>query len=139
MMKNTLSLLVVILLALCCFGCGNNIKISGTVKYPDGTPVTQGNVVFESGSESFFGKINADGTYTSGGTKEVQGIPVGTYKVWLSATEISENTMRPDGTVGAYSTTPTVARKYTSPSTTDLTFEVKAGGPKRFDIEVEKP
>ena len=134
-----ISLTVVLLFVVFCFGCGSGVKISGTVKFPDDTPVTQGNVVFESGTDSFFGKISADGKYVTGGTKEVQGIPKGTYKVWLSATETSENTVRSDGTVGAYSTTPTVARKYTSPSTTDLTFEVKSGGPKTFDFTVEKP
>ena len=136
-MKNIALVLAFSLLMVC--GCGNKTKISGTVKYSDGTPVTKGNVVFDTGVDSFFGKINNDGTYVTGGTKEVEGIPSGTYKVWLSATESSENTQRADGTVGAYSTTPTVAKKYTSPNSTDLTFEVKSGGPRAFDIVVEKP
>ncbi|MDR1958002.1 MAG: hypothetical protein LBQ54_02990 [Planctomycetaceae bacterium] len=126
-------------LTLCFAGCDGKAKISGTVKFFDGTPVTQGSVVFDSGTESYFGTIRKDGTYVTGGNQQVEGIPNGNYKVWLAQTETIENTLDAKGEVVSYKTTPTVAKKWTSPNTTELTFEVKPGGQKTFDLVVEKP
>jgi hypothetical protein len=131
--------LVVLLSCLLLTGCGNGTKITGTVKLSDGTPVTKGQVVFDNGTESYFGTIKSDGTYVTGGNKTVEGIPNGHYKVWLAGTETAENQFGADGTVTSYTVTQTVAKKYTSPNTTDLKFEVKPGGTKTFDITVEKP
>ncbi|MDR2171410.1 MAG: hypothetical protein LBP59_14805 [Planctomycetaceae bacterium] len=120
-------------------GCSGKVQISGTVKYSDGDPVTRGNVVFESADSSYFGVINKDGTYITGGNKQVEGIPKGTYKVWLAQTESSENFFDENGTVVSYTITPKVAKKFTSSDSTDLIFEVKSGGTKTFNIVVEKP
>ncbi|MDR2171429.1 MAG: hypothetical protein LBP59_14900 [Planctomycetaceae bacterium] len=124
---------------ICVVGCSGKVQISGTVKYSDGAPVTKGNVVFESADSSYFGVINNDGTYITGGNKQVEGIPKGIYKVWLAQTESSEDILDENGTVVSYNITQAVAKKFTSPETTDLTFEVKPGGQKTFNIVVEKP
>ena len=124
---------------LCAFvGCSQGTRISGTVRFDDGTPITQGSVVFNSSTESFFGTITSDGRYTTGGEREKQGIPDGTYTVWLSGTETSDNTFDGEGNVVSYTVTRPVAAVFTSPSTSPLRFEVKKGGPKTFDIVVER-
>ncbi|MDR2168627.1 MAG: carboxypeptidase-like regulatory domain-containing protein [Planctomycetaceae bacterium] len=123
----------------CVTGCSGKVQISGTVKYSDGAPVTKGNVVFENADSSYFGVINNDGTYITGGNKQVEGIPKGIYKVWLAQTESSENILDENGKVVSCNTTQTVAKKFTSSETTDLTFEVKPEGQKTFNIIVEKP
>jgi hypothetical protein len=128
----------VLCLLFCFTGCSGKIKISGTVTFSDGTPVTKGNVVFDNGTQSYFGIIK-DGTYVTGGNKAIEGIPNGTYKVWLAQTETTENTLDTDGHVTSYKVTQTIAKKFTSPNTTELTFEVKPDGQKTFDIVVEKP
>jgi hypothetical protein len=120
-------------------GCSGKTKISGTVTFPDGTPVTKGSVVFDNGTDSYFGTIKNDGTYITGGNKQVEGIPNGNYRVWLAQTEITENTLDANGDVTSYKVTQTVAKKFTSPITTELTFEVKPDGQKIFNIIVEKP
>jgi hypothetical protein len=135
---------VLLLGVLFCFavslsGCSGKTKISGTITFSDGTPVTQGNVVFDNGTNSYFGTIKNNGTYITGGNKQVEGIPNGTYKVWLAQTEIIDNTLDANGLVTSYKVTPTVAKKFMSLTTTDLTFEVKPDGQKTFNIIVEKP
>jgi hypothetical protein len=132
----TLTSITFLFVTLTIFGCGGGgTVITGSVKYTDGTPVTLGQVVFDNGVKSYFGQIRADGTYSSGGNKAVEGIPDGSYKIWLSGTiDGSAEGNDPD-----YSGRLTIAKKYISPATTDLTFEVKSGGTKVFDITVEKP
>jgi hypothetical protein len=75
----------------------------------------------------------------TGGNKTVEGISDGKYKIWFAGTEIVENKLDANGFTESYSVTLTMAKKYTSASTTDLEFEVKPGGPKTFDIVIEKP
>jgi hypothetical protein len=122
-------------------GCSRTTKISGTVKFSDGTPINFGNVVFGSETHSYYGTIKSDGTYITGGVKEAEGIPDGTYKIYLTATEEVENTYAPDGRKELidYKVTQRVAAKHRSYETTDLSFEVKPGCPKTYDIVVEKP
>lgn len=130
---------VVCLVLLCAFiGCSQGTRLTGTVSFDDGTPVTKGDVVFDSSKESFFGTITADGHYTTGGEKEKQGIPDGVYTVWLSGTESSENTSNVAGDAVSYTVTRPVAEMFTSPSKSPLKFEVKPGGPKTFDVVVER-
>ena len=121
-----------------CIGCSQGTQTTGTVRFDDGTPITQGSVVFNSSTESFFGTITSDGRYTTGGEKEKQGLPDGTYTVWLSGTETSNNTLDGEGNVVSYTVTHPVAPAFTSPSTSPLKFEVKKGGSKTFDVVVER-
>ncbi|MDR1382735.1 MAG: hypothetical protein LBJ67_02635 [Planctomycetaceae bacterium] len=131
--------LIVLLFCLFCIGCDHGTKISGTVKFSDGTPVTKGQVVFDNGTNSYFGAISSNGSYITGGNKTVEGIPNGNYKIWFAGTETTDNKTGADGTITSYTVTQTVAKKYTSPNTTDLKFEVKSSGATTFDITVEKP
>ena len=117
-------------------GCGGPVvKFSGAVTFPDGSPVTQGTVCFESENSRFVGRLDEIGRYSPGIKKQGTGIPVGQYKVWLADTSVlnvkkSKNSDHP---------TQTVAEKYCNADTTPLTFEVKKGGPKTFDFTVERP
>ena len=131
-------------LFLSCFlfsGCANKVKISGTVKFEDGEPVTRGQVTFRSADgATYYGYLDKNGKYSPGETRDGQPIPVGHYQVWLTATDISEEKMAVPGdpTTATYTVIRTVDGKYTSPDTTQLAFEVKAGGPKTFDFTVER-
>ena len=108
------------------------------MSFDDGTPITRGSVVFNSEKESFFGIITSDGHYSTGGAKEIQGIPDGVYTVWLSGTEEEVNKLDTAGNVTNYVVTQTVAMEYTSASRSPLRFEVKKGGSRTFDIKVER-
>lgn len=138
-MRKKIFIVSILWLMFCLIGCSGKTKISGTVTFSDGTPVTKGNVVFDNGTESYFGIIKNNGTYVTGGNKQIEGIPNGNYKVWLAQTEIIENTLGANGRVTSYKVTQTITKKFTSLNTTELTFEVKPDGQKTFDIVVEKP
>ena len=81
-------------LILCCFaltlffvsGCGN-AKVSGKVTLPDGSPLSKGEVIMQSDKIVAKGKIQQDGNYRMGTTKEFDGLPKGEYQVYLLSTE----------------------------------------------------
>lgn len=133
-MKKTIPMFFLLMFFLYLTGCSNGVKVTGTVKLVDGTPITQGSVVFDSKTDSFFGDIKSDGSYVTGGVKPEQKIPYGIYTVWLSGTEKIAN-----HSDSSYDVQIQIAKKYTSASTSGLQFELKPGGPKTFDIIVEKP
>ncbi|MDR1271326.1 MAG: hypothetical protein LBK82_17605 [Planctomycetaceae bacterium] len=120
-------------------GCGEPLhKVTGTVKYDDGSPVTLGNVSFDSDKFSFSSTIDANGYFSSPGQKS-KGIPEGTYRVYLTGTTKVPNIPDARGTFTQGTPEPTVAEKYCSAATASLTFEAKPGGTKTFDIVVERP
>jgi hypothetical protein len=129
----------------CFVGCSQKTKITGTVKYTDGTPIDFGYIVFDNGQKSYYGTIKTDGTYISGGIKEVEGIPAGVYKVWIAGTETRTNEVyekTADGEKGnliSYDEVQRVAEKHRSYEKTDLTFEIKRGGSTTYNVVVEKP
>jgi hypothetical protein len=75
-------LLSIILLALCCFGCGGQPKLKGSVVFSDDqSPLPCGTVMFDDGKVTAHGNIKEDGTFTVGSLKENDGLPAGSYKV----------------------------------------------------------
>jgi hypothetical protein len=124
-------------------GCSNKIKISGTVTFPDGEPVNFGQVCFDGNGKTYYGYLDEKGRYSPGELKDGDGIPYGTYKVWLAGTVLSEEILVGKGeeaeSSGYTKDTYRVAEKYTFPQTTDVIFEVKHDGSKKFDFTVERP
>jgi hypothetical protein len=142
--KNLMILLLLVVITFCFVGCSNTTKITGTVKYSDGTPIDFGSVVFDNGKNSYIGTIKKDGTYVTGGVKEVEGIPDGVYKIWLSGTgliinEVYSKKENGEGNLISYEEVQRVTEKYRFYEKTDLTFEVKRGGQTTYNIVVEKP
>jgi hypothetical protein len=128
------------LLCIAVQGCSRGTIITGTVKFSDGEPVTFGNIAFDDGKHAFVGMIKNDGTYTTG-LLEDEGIPGGTYKVYLQGTTAVANEVRNKQTdsIVSYDEVYRVAQKFCSRETTDLQIEVKSGGTQTFDITVERP
>jgi hypothetical protein len=112
------NILIFCLLSLVCtLGCGKQgFNVSGKVTFPDGKPVSGGQVTLTSGRISFSGDLIGEGTYTINAQ-----VPAGTYKV----------TVQSSGDPGK----PQVDPKYSNPATSELVCEVK--GPTMFDIKVE--
>ena len=120
-------------------GCGKNATVTGTVTFPDGTPLDRGVVIFENDKIAARGDIRKDGTYslTSG---EDKGIPPGTYRVSISGANqpiIEPPTAEGGGAPKITLVTNPIDRKYESPSTSGLTREVT--GRTTFDIIVDPP
>lgn len=81
-----------VLLLTCLFtiGCGQKVKVSGTVTYSDnGEPVKFGMVVFNGENEVGRGAIK-DGRYSVGLIKDGDGIPRGTYTISSDSPYIPE-------------------------------------------------
>ena len=132
----------------CCFlsvflvamviGCsGDNVSLKGKVTFKeDGSPVPRGTVCFETESFRARGILSSDGTYKVGSLKENDGIPPGTYKVYIFGAEAPIEDVA--GNMNALRAVPLVARKYTNAETSGITVQVDAKT-KQFDFQVEKP
>ncbi|PQO32626.1 hypothetical protein DTL21_20710 [Bremerella cremea] len=109
-------------------GCGGQTgnEVIATVNYEDGSPVPQGTVRFVSDSYETFGNI-VDGKVNIGDMDG--GVPNGTYKVAVQATEQGGES---GGTYG----TPIVAKKFGNPNTSGI--EIKVEENKDIEIVVGK-
>ena len=116
----------------CCAGCGpNGFAVGGKVAFPDGSPLTCGQVTLNSSSFTASGQIAVDGTYTINTP-----VPAGTYQVSVRAMASAAS----DPNVDVENAPPVkslVNPKYNSAETSGLTVEVKAK--TTHDIEVTAP
>jgi hypothetical protein len=139
-MKKNVLLCSLIFFFLIMSGCSGRVKVSGTVTFNDGTPLDFGQVCFTKDDLTFFGRINQKGYYTPGEYKDGDGIPPGTYQVWLARTVLSEPILDKNGEESErVNRIERVSRKFTAPETSPLTYEVKRSGSRKFDIIVERP
>ena len=122
-------------------GCSGKVHVHGTVKYPDGLPLEKGTVCVGNDLVTFMGAIRAGGTFALGEIKDGDGIPPGSYKVWIANANTTDYDLDEEGNPRSRKMIEVVLidPKYTSPSTSDLTFEVKPGERKSLDIIVEAP
>jgi hypothetical protein len=130
------ALICVLPLLLSAIGCSGKMSVSGKVTFTDGTPLTTGEVRFESSGFLAAGKIQSDGSYQVGTTSETDGIPKGTYKVSIYALDYSH--IKPEmNPMEAPPAESLVAEKFRSGETSGLTCVVN--GSTKFDIKVDKP
>ena len=139
-MKHLSISLTLLLCVLLVAGCGGNVRVTGTVTFPDGEPLTTGQVVFENEKISAIGRLSEDGTYTLGTNVEGNGIPRGQYRVFITgAVTYGEP---PPPTPGAHSamlppSIPLIDRSFRSAETSGLVADVT--GRMTFDITVTRP
>ncbi len=128
-----------LLIAVCCSllvsGCGNKQKLGGRVVFSDGEPLGIGTVFFS--NENFLARahLKSDGTYDVGSLSDKDGLPPGTYKVFI--TDAIETIRVGPEVKQTESFKPLVARKFCSAQTTPLTITIP--GEKTFEITVERP
>ena len=85
-MKNCLALgLSLALLVLT--GCGDKVGLGGKVTFEDGSPLGVGTVCFETDTYLARGTLKPDGSYVVGSLSERDGLPAGTYRVYISGAE----------------------------------------------------
>ncbi|MCL2622820.1 MAG: hypothetical protein FWD31_04050 [Planctomycetaceae bacterium] len=137
---------VATVLGVAALGCGNNYQLKGKITYEDGTPIPVGMVHFDSGTSLSRGRIQSDGSYTVGTLKNTDGIPKGTYKVYITGAEVAmETDTRVQRMDAMGNPMPTMAgyrqlvdRQYMNASTTPITCVVPVEK-NRFDFTVEPP
>lgn len=133
-MKSFFIFIPVLICAVAAAGCGNKVSLRGKVTYSDdGGPLTSGSVCFISDDFMARGTIQSDGTYRVGSIKETDGIPPGTYGVYISGAlrEIGTNPK------GEAPTESLIDLKHTAPETSGLVLEVTPQT-QRFDIVVDR-
>ncbi|MDR1924176.1 MAG: hypothetical protein LBQ66_07365 [Planctomycetaceae bacterium] len=108
--------------------------MSGKVTFTDGTPLTVGEIYFETDIFLAHATIKADGTFTVGSLKESDGLPRGTYRV-----SIVGAFRQLDGVdeTGMPLQELLIDDKYTSGATSNLTCTVPTENGK-FNITVER-
>jgi len=119
-------------------GCSNQVRVTGKVTFEDGTPLTEGKVLFE--NDAFFqavGQIQSDGSYTLGSYKLTDGVPRGTYKVYITGAVSAEARDVRGGVASIPAFTKLIHPKFEAPETSGLVCEVKKS--MKYDIKVEPP
>lgn len=119
-------------------GCGESFyPVRGRVTFEDGTPLTQGTVVFESlgkpGPETISarGEIQPDGSYELSTDGDNDGVPPGKYRV-LVAPLVDINSPTPERSIP-------INRRYSSFTTSGLECDVGSQAnefPIRVSIDV---
>jgi hypothetical protein len=129
----TLTLLVA---ALAVGGCGPRDKyyVSGTVRFPDGEPVTEGRIFVRYGPDAIrqaSALIRKDGSFRVGEIQDGDGMRGGTVQVGVIGMRFVHHMS------GGVTEIPLCDERYFDPETSGLVFEV----PKqlRWEIVVEKP
>ena len=126
-------------------GCGDP-KVTGQVTFPDGTPLTKGQVMFQKDGFVASGDISKDGYYSAGKLKDGDGLPPGQYQVYITGASTfgaetnAQQQVADSGRIPSFKTPKPmdlIASKYMGPNTSGLTVEVS--GNTKFDIKVEPP
>ena len=117
-------------------GCSEKVQVTGKVTLSDGSPVTNGQILFEKEGFVAWGEIQKDGTYRMGTIRPGDGIPQGEYGVYFNGVmkknEQQEQKVTTRGMDGTRKTTsmniaipiPLLDKKYDSAKTSGLTCSV---------------
>lgn len=117
-------------------GCNQQMHpVSGHVKFPDGTPLKKGRIVFQGGDPNTgsWGLIRPDGSFVLGTADVDDGVPTGSYQVYIA----NAVTDPPPNFAGNFISRPLIDPKYMDPETSGLTYETP--GLLVWEIVVEKP
>ena len=126
--KHLLFLLLPLLFAVGC-GDSNTAAVTGTVKFPNGTPFTNGMVIFESATTNVIGPLDSQGRFALYQHSPGDRVPPGEYRGMIS----SEGTTNDAG-----ETVMPFPAKFAQFSTSDLTITVEQGKPLTIDIVLEE-
>jgi hypothetical protein len=113
-------------------GCSGNYPLKGRVTFSDdGSPLEIGYVCFENDKGIARGKIQKDGYYVVGYVGATDGIPQGTYDVYITGAQIKDPKNRNKGI-------PLVESNQCRAGLSGWTFLVD-GSTKTYDIQVNRP
>jgi hypothetical protein len=136
---------VLIALILSVIGCNQNVPLGGRITFTDnGEPLSEGTIVFVSGTNQARSEISKDGQYRLGFKAEGDGLPKGEYKVYIQALHIEIQRGKEDNDgdgepdIIERTETQLIATKYAYPETSGLIFAAD-GKTKTFNITVERP
>ena len=104
-------------------GCGGGgTAVTGTVKFADGTPFTEGDVIFENETTNVVGYLDSRGRFALFQVRPGDRVPPGTYR----------------GAISPNCPSIIIPLKYTSSITSGLVITVEPGNPLHLDIVMEE-
>jgi len=123
-----------LLLATFASGCMNgNVRFGGTVTFSDdGSPLTMGTVCFESSEFLARGELDQNGKYDLGSLSAKDGIPKGTYRVYITGAAKGGMNER-----GAPVLVPLIDPKYVAGHSSGFSVTID-GKSRSFDIQVDR-
>ena len=132
------------LFSFCLLGCGDNVRLRGTVTFSDNQePLTVGEIHFSTPTFLARATIQPDGTYTVGSEREGDGLPPGTYAITIVNAVEGRWTMtdRPDvdarGLAHVAPERPLIHPRYRNRETSGLSVTVD-GSSRVFDFQVDR-
>lgn len=132
-MKNKI-IFVSVLSLLFVVGCSGKVGLSGKVVYSDDkSPVPLGTVCIETETYQARGNIKQDGTFVISSFRENDGLPPGSYRVYIAGAQKIIGQDR-DG-INIYE--PLISPEFCSISTTNITIDIKSTT-KDFEIVVDR-
>ena len=122
-------------------GCGtDNVPFGGTVTFSDdGAPLEVGTVAFTNGVQQARGDLGPGGKFDLGFVKASDGLPKGTYTVYITGAMKQEERVVANAREGEkfWTETRLIDPKYEDPAKSGLTVTVD-GKEKTFDIKVDR-
>ncbi|MDR1486253.1 MAG: hypothetical protein LBT09_15730 [Planctomycetaceae bacterium] len=151
MKKIMLPILIVQILV--CIGCSDNVSLKGRVTFSDdGSPVSSGTVCFVTDTFQARGNLDSGGYYSVGTTGTSNGLPLGTYKVFIADAKkqtgtkkvIREEIDKDSGETKSIEVDDPVLEelvdpKFNNAETSGLTVEVKSSTKFNFTVDRFKP
>ena len=121
-------------------GCGRSDlhPVSGTVRFPDGSPLTTGRVVLDYGPQANrggWGYIKPDGTFTLGSLTQTDGVRAGTVRVAITLASKADGEPDKDGMITKLK--PLIHARFAHPDTSGLSFEIPRQ--TKWEIVVGRP
>ena len=133
MMKNSIFFALALSL-LMLVGCGSNVGLKGKAVFSDDqSPVTTGTVCFETDTYLARGDLKPDGTFVVGSLKANDGLPAGTYCVYISG---AQKTIGQDAD-GMEIYESLIDEKFASGSTSGITINVTPST-RNFEVVVDR-
>jgi len=123
-------------------GCNGNVHISGKVTYPDGTPLSTGQILFTDDFYMAKSDISKSGEYSLHSYRRNDGIRKGVYKVYITGAMRFEQD-DDSKAVGLASFTPLgravdlIDRQHTNPDASGWEFDLKKS--QKIDFIVYPP
>ncbi|MGL4595475.1 MAG: hypothetical protein ACRCUY_12185 [Thermoguttaceae bacterium] len=119
----------------CIIGCAKNLPMGGKVTFDDDqSPLTAGMVFFATDTFQARGLIQPDGTYQLGSVTQKDGLPPGTYQVYVAGASVEDPRAKPGDTTPPLQL---IDAKYESSTTSGLSVNVD-GSTRKFDFSVTR-
>lgn len=131
------TLLGIVLCLVFTAGCGDHIRVRGTVAFPDQTPLETGVVNFQSTTHIARGTIQKGGRFEMGSLRKNDGLPPGEYKIFITGADTVKPGFVPNPKNDDPGLISLIDEKFTSADKTPLMFEIP--GEKVYNITVERP